>query len=385
MFSRPSYGWDPNVVRVGIAALVRAGAVALVVGQAKKSDPQDAVLAEALRQSRQFDRVEILLEEVPLDPDALVRVRKLLMRVAKRRSIDETPAALAQVAEELALKVLADTGDVRLWAEGAKFPLSAAFADGEQAWAEVQSLTQPIHRVNKLDADAEALAAGYSTVQACRAFVDENRLAYAEQSGLVADLQLIRQHVESTSGIALFLEAWQDATNHTSFTDKEAWRRLASLRARAELELAPLVNGWRKAAQQRIDDALTRLPSELREYGLNGEVISTLSQPLVELRESIESVTQPARAASLPELAERSVRTLGERLAEELRRRVPPALIGGSDEPAPPTPRPLRRLRLHDVATLTRFATPEEWKAFHDRLDDRVRRLLDEGYDVQLD
>ena len=62
------YGWDPNAVRVGVAALVRAGAVKIVVGQKEYSNPSDRDLIDALRVAHKFNKAELILEETEVDP-----------------------------------------------------------------------------------------------------------------------------------------------------------------------------------------------------------------------------------------------------------------------------------------------------------------------------
>ena len=106
------YGWDPNAVRVGVAALVRAGAVKVVVGQKEYSNPSDRDLIDALRVARKFDKAELILEETEVDPDVLTETRKFVMKLAKKRGIDETPAAISEAAEALATAILAQAGDV---------------------------------------------------------------------------------------------------------------------------------------------------------------------------------------------------------------------------------------------------------------------------------
>ena len=124
------YGWDPNAVRVGVAALVRAGAVKVVVGQKEFSNPSDRDLIDALRVARKFDKAELILEETEVDPNVLTETRKFVMKLAKKRGIDETPAAISEAAEALATAILAQADDVTLWASGSDMPLPASFTEG---------------------------------------------------------------------------------------------------------------------------------------------------------------------------------------------------------------------------------------------------------------
>ena len=80
-FESPPYGWDPGAVRVAIAALVRAAAVRVVIGKKPYTNPADEELQHALRVSRDFDKVDLVLEESEAGTDTLTEVRSLLMKI----------------------------------------------------------------------------------------------------------------------------------------------------------------------------------------------------------------------------------------------------------------------------------------------------------------
>ena len=94
-FEGPPYGWDPGAIRVGVAALVRAAAVKVVIGKKPFTNPADEELQHALRVTHDFNKAELVLEENETDGGALTEVRALLMKLTGKRKIDETPAALA--------------------------------------------------------------------------------------------------------------------------------------------------------------------------------------------------------------------------------------------------------------------------------------------------
>ena len=70
------------------------------------------------------------------------------------------------------------------------------------------------------------------------------------------------------------------------------------------------------------------------------------------------------------------------RIAEEAARRKPPPATD-KPRPAPAPPRESRTVRFTDVATVTRVTSITEWDQLRDRLDKRVRELL-EHHDVEL-
>ena len=92
------------------------------VAESVDSNPSDRDLIDALRVARKFDKAELILEETEVEPDVLTEARKFVMKLAKKRGIDETPAAISEAAEALATAILAQAGDVTLWASGSAMP-----------------------------------------------------------------------------------------------------------------------------------------------------------------------------------------------------------------------------------------------------------------------
>ncbi len=376
-FEAPPYGWDPNAVRVGIAALVRAGAVKVLLNKKAYTNPADRDLSDALRVSKSFDKVELVLEEVDVPGEVLTETRTFLIHLAKRRNIDETPAALSEAAGELAARLLAQVDTVRTWAAGAGFPLSMEFVEGEAAWRDVQALTSPLHRVREVASDHTRLEAGYRAIEVHAAFQGKQATPFKEMAELKGRLEAIEHRLpgEGVEGIRDFLREYREAYRQAAFTDYEAWKRLQSLREQALLTLKPLLDGWRAEARRQLDEALGRLPDDLTQQQLEPGLYETLAQPLLVLRESLVAESLPARTAGLPEQAAQVIRRLGLEIQRKMAELKP--------EPVAPT-RPLQRLRPSDVTSVTRVTTPEEWEALQAKLDERVRALLAAGYDVDL-
>ena len=190
------YGWDPNAVRVGVAALVRAGAVKVVVGQKEYSNPSDRDLIDALRVARKFDKAELILEETEVDPDVLTETRKFVMKLAKKRGIDETPAAISEAAEALATAILAQADDVTLWASGSDMPLPASFTEGTDAWRQVLDLTNPVHRVNEIHSSQTTLQSGFEAIEQHAAFQKQSGVLFKELTDLVKRLEAVEHRVD---------------------------------------------------------------------------------------------------------------------------------------------------------------------------------------------
>jgi hypothetical protein len=393
-FSAPPYGWDPNALRVGIAALVRAGTVKLVLNKKPFTNPADPDLVDAIRVARNFEKVEIVLEDSEPDPDELAAVRTLLRRIAKKRDIDETPAALAEVAGQVAGDVEGRADRVRVWASPANFPLPTSFDEAVEAWAKVTTLKNPVHRVHEVFLDGARLEQGYASVNDIALFQAGDGPLFVEMARLVRDLVAVEHRIDEASPIRAFLSAFEHARKTRGLAEKETWRHLRSLEASARLELSVLLDKWRAAArdiaQGALDDAKVRAPG----LGVAEATLATLGKPLRAFLDGLDETTGTARVAALPEVArqhdERFQRALLEEAARQRRPEPPkpdPGNGGGGGDMAPEPPPKLRvkrALRVRDVAAGTVIRDSETWNVVREQLDREVHLLLDGGFDVEI-
>lgn len=382
------YGWDSNAVRVGVAALVRAGGLKIIIGQKDYSNPADPDLIDGLRVARKFDKVELVLEETEVSPDVLTETRKFVMKLAKKRGIDETPAAISEAAESLANAILAKATDVRLWAGGSDLPLSADFLDGAESWQQVRDLTNPVHRVNEIHSAQAALLTGHEGIEQFAEFQSHNAAQFKELRELFLQLEAVEHHLETDGSLKKLLDDYRIAVAACSFTGKDVWNGLQSRKAQALLELTPLLDRWRQEARTTISAALARLPTELGERGLDDSLEPSLSAPLVQFQNSLDAVINPSQVAAFPERARGLVSTLGQRITSEIARKQweqqnKVGATGGKTTPPLP-PRKVQKVRAAEVATVTRVTSELEWEQLMTKLDKRVRQLLADGFDVEM-
>jgi hypothetical protein len=205
---------------------------------------------------------------------------------------------------------------------------------------------------------------------------------------LVKRLEAVEHRVTPPCAIASILTDYRAATSAASFADKDVWNALQSHKHQALLELTPLLDGWRGEARTIIDQVQERLPNDLSERNLDGALQSSLSEPLVQLRDSLDAATMPSQVAAFPDRARQLVRNLGQRITEEVAKNERAAQrLGGKEggkTPPPKAPREFRVVKATEVASITRVSTTREWDELNKKLDARVRQVLAEGYDVEL-
>jgi hypothetical protein len=378
-FSAPPYGWDPNAVRVGVAACVRAGVIKVLIGKMPHTNPADPVLQKALRDSREFNNAELVLEEAEVSPQVLEQTRALLMKLTGKRKLDETPAALHDAMEAFGREVLAHAAKVTDWAEPAGFPKPAAFDEGKEALESILALTSPVHRVKEIHDKAEDLKRAVEVIEQLAAFREKWSTAFTDLRSLGVQLRAIEHLLPADGRCRAFLKEFETAQNCARFAEPEVWKGIQGAKAGAELELQSLLDAWREEARQIARGALDRLPDDLRERQLGEDLAKDLGAPLEDFLGTVDKETEAARVAALPARAQRLVSQLADALRREVEKRTPPAETG---QPVRPV-REVRAVRFSDVATVHRLCTVAEWEAVQKKLDERVRTLL-RDFDVEL-
>jgi hypothetical protein len=375
-FGAPPYGWDRNAVRVGVAACVRAGTIKVLIGKMPHTNPADSTLQKALRDSREFEKVELVLEDSEVSPEVLEETRALLMKLTGKRKIDETPAALHEMMEAFGREKLARAEKVIDWAEPAGLPRPAAFDEGKDAIETVLALSNPVHRVKEIHARAEDLKRGVESIDQVGAFREKWGTAFTELKTFASQLRAV-EHLLTADGAE-----YETARSGARFAETDVWKQIQGAKASASLELQTLLSAWRDDARQIVEDALDRLPADLKQQILEEELAKEMAAPLDAFVAALDVETDPARVAALPARARRLVDELGIAIRREVAKRAPKPTCGGSQPPPPP--RETRHVRFSDVATVRRVRTEAEWDALLKKLDERVRALLKE-FEVEFD
>jgi hypothetical protein len=381
-FSAPPYGWDRNAVRVGVAACVRAATIKVLIGKMPHTNPADPTLQKALRDAREFDRLELVLEDSEVGPEVLEETRTLLMKLTGKRKIDETPAALHEAMEVFAREKLARAEKVVDWADPADLPRPAAFDDGREALEEVLALANPVHRVKEMHSRSAELKRGVEAIDQLATFREKWGPAYKELKALAYQLRSIEHMLPSTGAIRAFLGEFESARAGARFTEPDIWKAIQGAKAAASLELQTQLGAWRDAARTCVEEALDRLPGDLRYQLLEEELAKEMAAPLDAFVAALDVETEPARVAALVVRARRLVDDLGSAIRKEVEKRAPKP-TEESSTPSKPV-RTTRRVRFSDVATVRRVRTEAEWVELQKKLDERVRALLHD-FDVELE
>ncbi|MBD2741890.1 BREX system P-loop protein BrxC [Coleofasciculus sp. FACHB-1120] len=396
-FVKPPYGWDGNAVRVGVAALVRAGAMRVLINKKAYTNPVDAELQNALRNSRSFNTVDLVLEETELNPDVLTDVRKILFKLTGNRKVDETPAALSEEMEKFGTEILEKATAAALWAEPAKLPLPADFQQGKDVFDKILALSNPMHRVNEIHVHQEHLKTYANAIVRVSDFVEKWRKAFTEMRDFAASITTVDYRLPKNSTSAAFLSNWKTAIADATITDSSVWKGLQNDQAAALLDWKKILNDWRNEARTLAQEAIDQLPQKLADNNLSvDELQDSLASELNQFLAALDENKEVAHIASLSDQARSLIRKLEAAIEEERLSRVPktpteetkptqpvnwvPDTKNGND----PNQSSFKLIRVPEVAKKTRIKTVEEWEQVRDALDAAVRQELENGNEVEL-
>ncbi len=249
------------------------------------------------------------------------------------------------------------------------------------------------------------MKAGFGAIETHAEFQEKHGAQFTELKNFCNQLSAIEYRLDGAESCRTLLENYRSVSASHAFTDKGNWKTLQNLKAQATVELTGLLDRWRSEVRDQLNSALGRLPRELAQQNLDGDLATELGKPLIAIRDGLDLETNPVTVSNLPSRAAEEVRRLGERIQREIAKKaVPPTPLppaGGiepqppSGEPPPPQPptgagpqprasKPVRRLRVQDVAFVTVVHDVKDWDHLRDRLDERVRELIRQGYDVDL-
>jgi hypothetical protein len=378
-FAKPPYGWDPNAVRVGVAALVRAGSLRLSIDKKIYTNPDDSTLQDGIRAIRTFDKVELLLEETPPPGPILTAVRTVLIRLTGKRKIDEVPAALSSEVEGTAKVLVEQASRAALWAEVATLALPAAFRDAKDLYDKILALTNPVQRVNEMYDSLDLLEPSAAVIRRAVAFTDRWGKSFNDMKDFAATVNSIEYHLPADGAAKKFLGNWEAACSNASVIEEQVWKDLQNSKAAAQVELESQKAKWRETSSNVIQRAIDKLAGDLESAGISdSQFLAELTGRLEAFRNGLANESSVTRAPLLPEMARTRVQEIETRVRErkeELARAADKASDSDGDTPKKP-----KRVRLGEPGKPQVIASLQQWN----KLDTAVRQELAAGNEVEI-
>jgi hypothetical protein len=371
-FEKPPYGWDPNAVRVGIAALVRAGLIKISIAKKIYTNPSDTELIAAMRNIKSFNKADVILEETEPDLAVLTSVRTMLIRLTGNRKIDETPSDITQAS----LKYLAEVknkGDAaHIWARAANFPLPESFTAGMEDMETLLGLTNPLHHVQEWDAKVQGIEEELNTVLDIHAFHSAWGETFQETRDLYYKLQGIHYKIPGDNIIHHFLANFQMAEKDKTIHKKDTWHTLQDNKSHVLTEVESLKRSWREAAGSALSPLKDRIGQAKATGILTPEEISAVELALQNMASTIEEETDLVQIALLPDSIVTRVNEQIIRLEQVARTKDKPG--GGSKQ--------IKRIKL--IPSPRKIRAISDWNDLKKELDVEITAALADGEEVEL-
>ena len=369
-FSTPPYGWDPAAVRVGVAAMIRAGDISLLINKKAYTNPADADLQTALRVSNAFNKTEIVLEEAVIDIEMLTEVRSLLIKLTGNRKIDETSAALSESFESMAKELLEKADKAMYWAKAARFPLSESFTEAFEFFDKLFKLSHPNHRIKFLyDANGKIVEGYRNAIHDTDSFIRKWGTSYTEARVFTDSLTPVKYRLPQKSASVKFLTAFKDALAGKTLLDTQVWRDIEGLKVSATLELEKLSIECSEDARNTIQAAFAAVPENIDRSALPID-------NLTELLDTIEQGGSGFEALSFPEQAGYRVKQLEEAVRREMDKE---RREGGKKSGKKRVP-----LKISEAAGIELIQNDNDIEVMQNNLKKAIKEKLDNGYEVEI-
>ncbi|MBI3988924.1 MAG: hypothetical protein HY347_04840 [candidate division NC10 bacterium] len=144
-FEAPPFGWDPRIVRLGLAVLFKNGSIAVHLDGQDYDSPANPASHRAITDTRAFTRArfELAQEVSPQDRDRASRLLTQIFGVRGGNLLEEIETALVQVVEVRATAAR----ELRIRAEEQGLPVANALQELEEALAAIRRETNRSRRI----------------------------------------------------------------------------------------------------------------------------------------------------------------------------------------------------------------------------------------------
>jgi hypothetical protein len=374
-FETPPYGWDPNAIRIGIAAAVRAGMIKIAVGKKIYTNPADTELSSTMRNSKAFNKAEVILEETDVDTAVLIAVRTLLIKLTGNRKIDETPSDITIAAVKYLQEVKKKGDDARIWANAANFPLPEFFTAGMESIATLLNLTNPVHHVKEWEAKSPTIEDELNEILTVHTFYSTNAEPFKGTRELFITLQGIQYKIPKDNIIHHFLGNYATADKDATIHKKDIWQTLQDNKAHVLTEVEALKRIWRQTAKESLV-SLKNAIKEAKDTGLLSEPdISPFETAHRSMATEIDEETDLIKIALLPDSISGRVTDLIARLEQLIKSKD---TGGGSGDGR----KLIMKIKL--FPSPRRIRTVAEWADLKKDMDTQITAALEQGDEVEL-
>ena len=373
-FETPPYGWDPNAIRIGITAMVREGLIKIAFNKKVYTNPADTELVANMRNSKAFNKAEVILEETVVDTRVLIAVRTMLIKLTGNRKIDETPSDITVASVKYLTDVKKKGDDAQIWAKAANFPLPEFFKAGMESMETLLNLTNPVHHVKEWEAKSPTIEEELNTVLDIHIFYGTWGETFKETRELYNMLQSIHYKIPKENIIHHFLDNFITAQKDATIHKKDVWQTLQDNKAHVLTEVESLKRAWRQTATEALTPLKNRIEEEKSTGLLRAEEITSFEAALHSMASEIEEEFDLIKIALLPDSIRDRVREQIIRLEQLIKGKDTGGGGGGVKQ--------IKKIKL--IPSPRRIKTLTEWNGLKKDLDAQINAALDQGDEVEL-
>lgn len=375
-FSRPPYGWHQGAIRAGVASLVRSGDMKVIIEKKTFTNPSDSTLQNALKNSRDFNKVQLEIEESETDKTVLVEARKVLIALIGKRTIQEIPQGVSD-----AMKTFAE-GQVKLadetlrWANAARLPLSKDFSEGKEAFEQFVSLSNPHHVITEIIAVKDKLSGYVQAIGTSHTFTEKWGTAFTEMQDFAHELTAIQFRLPENGRALTFLKNWESALAQATVIKEDVWKTLQQSRNNAQMEITELVSQLKAEADADITTAEKTIQQLFADADMPGKYDENGAKTTLEnLKKLLDAGNGIAETINNVEQVKRRIPQLISSVQDEIAKIVPPVDAEKRKE----------RIKILGSSKTQTIKDVKEWNAFRDSLDKKVKVALNQHKTVELE
>lgn len=376
-FSRPPYGWHQGAIRAGVAAFVRTGDMKVLIEKKPFTNPADSQLQNALKNSRDFNKVQLEMEESETDKDMLVDARKVLIALIGKRNIPEIPQGLSDSMKTFSEDQVKIADTTLRWAEAARLPLPGNFTEGKEVFEQFVGLSSPHHVIAEIMAAKDKLAGYVQIIGTSHTFTEKWGTAFTEMRDFAQELKAIRFRLIENGRALAFLKNWENALRDTNTIKDDVWKTLQQSRNAAQMEITGLIGQVKAEAEKEITDAETVVQQMFADADMSGKYDENGAKTTLEiLKKELDAVSDITATINCAEQVKRRIAQLLASVQEEIAKAKPPVVTEKLQKEK------IKILGSDKTRTITKLT---EWNMFRDNLDKKVKAALNQNKTVELE
>lgn len=187
-FAAPIFGWPTDLMRYVAVAMFVDGKVTFVDRQGTRYDNPRTPAARGIVGTQAFKSTRLLVEENPLTPEEITKIRSLLSDLGLKTP-DGSELTLSEVSGNLQTSLAGRLGSVKR-AHDAGLPLAAEFDHVEATLEAISSAGSRANRLRSLLAHSDSLRTGFAAIGALEIFVQDHGLDQYRRSDQLLSLVL---------------------------------------------------------------------------------------------------------------------------------------------------------------------------------------------------